>query len=190
MADDLIKEHPTYGYLMIRNSKDASIEISKIILQHHENQDGSGYPAGLIGQNIPPAKNVKRKYRGHISRFAEICSVVDAYDNLLMNPLDAKKLTPTEAIRKIIADSVTSYNKHVVNALFNIIALYPVGVKVKIIDSSELSIVGYVGVVAEINEKNKNKPKIILLYNRSMEKITPKKIDTSKFTDVKIEVCY
>lgn len=190
MADDFMVEHPTFGYLIIRNSKDALPETFKIILQHHENQDGSGFPAGLIGQNIPPVKNVERKYRGHISRFAEICSVANAYDNLLMNPLDIKKLTPTEAIRKMIADSCTLYNKHIVNALFNIIALYPVGVKVKIIDSSKLSIVGYVGVVAEINEKNRNKPKIILLYNRSMKRITPEKIDTSKFKDVKIEVCY
>ena len=47
----LIKSHPQDGYDML---KDINFPwpIAKIILEHHENLDGSGYPNGLVGENI------------------------------------------------------------------------------------------------------------------------------------------
>lgn len=48
---NFIKEHPEYGYQLIKNIPFKE-PISKIILQHHERLDGSGYPAALINNNI------------------------------------------------------------------------------------------------------------------------------------------
>lgn len=60
-----IKKHPAYGY----NIASATGEISHVaedILSHHEKWDGSGYPRGLEGEEIP--------------LLARIISIVDAYD--------------------------------------------------------------------------------------------------------------
>jgi len=48
---DLLKEHPRIGYDILRNI-DFPWPIAEIILQHHENLDGSGYPQGLRGDRI------------------------------------------------------------------------------------------------------------------------------------------
>jgi PAS domain S-box-containing protein len=47
----LIKSHPLFGY-QILESIDFPWPIAQIVLQHHERQDGSGYPEGLSGDGI------------------------------------------------------------------------------------------------------------------------------------------
>ncbi len=48
---DMIKTHPSVGYGIIKNIK-FPWPIAKIILQHHERINGSGYPDGLAGEEI------------------------------------------------------------------------------------------------------------------------------------------
>jgi putative nucleotidyltransferase with HDIG domain len=47
----LIKTHARTGYDLIKNIE-FQMPIAKIILQHHEKMDGSGYPQGLKGEDI------------------------------------------------------------------------------------------------------------------------------------------
>jgi len=50
---DLMKDHTTYGYEMLKNYDQPIFKLaSTIAYQHHEKYDGSGYPQGLIGEEI------------------------------------------------------------------------------------------------------------------------------------------
>ena len=63
------KEHTRLGAALLEHYDDPIIEVAQnIALQHHENWDGSGYPAGLKGDEI--------------SIEAAIVHAVDTYDNL------------------------------------------------------------------------------------------------------------
>jgi PAS domain S-box-containing protein/putative nucleotidyltransferase with HDIG domain len=46
-----IKKHPEIGYTILKDI-DFPYPIAKIVLQHHERNDGSGYPQGLKGKDI------------------------------------------------------------------------------------------------------------------------------------------
>ncbi len=48
---ELVRTHPQLGYDMLRELELPG-RIPEIVLQHHEKIDGSGYPAGLSGNNI------------------------------------------------------------------------------------------------------------------------------------------
>lgn len=48
---ELIKTHPQAGYEIIKDI-DFPWSVGEILLQHHERLDGSGYPRGLIGEEI------------------------------------------------------------------------------------------------------------------------------------------
>jgi putative nucleotidyltransferase with HDIG domain len=48
---NLIKTHPQIGYDILK-SVDWPWPVAEIVLQHHERMDGSGYPAGLVGDRI------------------------------------------------------------------------------------------------------------------------------------------
>lgn len=188
LAESLLKEHPTFGYLIVKNSQNSSPIVSQIVNQHHERQDGKGYPIGLKGQNLPPLSNINRETRGMIFRLAEICTVADAYDNMLMNPIKEKQLSPSDAIKEIIIGAESAYNKHVVQALVKITPLYPVGTYIKITNFFDPTLIGFRGVVAKINEQRLDRPVIILLHDSKMRRITPQAIDTAKFKHIGLEL--
>lgn len=49
-----IKKHPLYGGEILRNSENELIKMSeRVAVSHHEKWDGSGYPHGLKGEQIP-----------------------------------------------------------------------------------------------------------------------------------------
>ncbi len=47
-----MKTHPVLGYKIIKNIKQLN-EAAQIVLHHHEKYDGTGYPFGLKGEEIP-----------------------------------------------------------------------------------------------------------------------------------------
>ncbi len=47
------KRHPLYGYEILKNIGELPREILDAVLYHHERIDGSGYPHGLRGKEIP-----------------------------------------------------------------------------------------------------------------------------------------
>ncbi|MDP4092604.1 MAG: PAS domain S-box protein [Bacillota bacterium] len=60
-----MKKHPEIGYRIAESSQDLA-HIAEFILSHHERWDGTGYPRGLKGYEIP--------------KLARIISIIDAYD--------------------------------------------------------------------------------------------------------------
>ncbi|MDR4888630.1 HD-GYP domain-containing protein [Fredinandcohnia sp. QZ13] len=49
---EIVKKHTMYGYEILKNTDGISHEISLVALQHHEREDGKGYPFGLKGSKI------------------------------------------------------------------------------------------------------------------------------------------
>jgi putative nucleotidyltransferase with HDIG domain len=64
----LVQQHTTLGYEMLL-PLDLDKRILEVVLYHHENFDGTGYPTGLAGKNIPI--------------FARMTRIVDSYDAML-----------------------------------------------------------------------------------------------------------
>ncbi|MBN2256994.1 MAG: HD domain-containing protein [Anaerolineaceae bacterium] len=74
---------------------------------HHERWDGSGYPQGLVGEEIPLA--------------ARIFAVVDAWDAMSSDRPYRKALQPDEVIAQIKAESGSHFDPKVVDAFLNLI---------------------------------------------------------------------
>src|SRR6476646_1402050 len=95
----LINRHPEYSWSILRLFPGLQ-EASLYALHHHESVDGTGYPAGLKGQDIPL-----------VSR---IISVIDAYDAMVSNRCYRKGLPHCEAITRLIKSSGTQFDPEVV----------------------------------------------------------------------------
>ena len=63
---ELIREHPTSGFRDLSTQANLTWGQLMMIYQHHERCDGSGYPAGILGDSIHP--------------WAKICAVADVFD--------------------------------------------------------------------------------------------------------------
>ncbi len=78
---EVMKKHPKLGFDILDRIPSYEEEIKLAVLQHHEREDGRGYPQGLLGDDIHPyakiiavadvyhAMTSKRVYRGRISPF-------------------------------------------------------------------------------------------------------------------------
>ncbi len=95
----VIKEHPEIGYEIIKKSG-VSIMAENIARYHHEKWDGSGYPCGLKGLEIPLE--------------ARIVSVVDVYDALRQKRVYKDGFTHERAIEIIKNESGKSFDPNIV----------------------------------------------------------------------------
>ena len=89
LSDDdwaMIRRHPQDGATLV-GRLDGYGPVADAILYHHEHIDGSGYPAGLIGNEIPLS-----------SRMLAICS---AYDTLTSRDSYRSPMTPQDAIAEL-----------------------------------------------------------------------------------------
>ncbi|OEF96192.1 HD-GYP domain-containing protein [Desulfuribacillus alkaliarsenatis] len=109
LAKDDDKEHPWHGFNVLRKKHDFNVMTAHIALQHHEYLDGSGYPRGVTGEEIP--------------LFAKICGVADHFDSLL----EKKSMKPYEACENIMALANTKFDLNIVNVFLKSIAVYPNG---------------------------------------------------------------
>jgi putative nucleotidyltransferase with HDIG domain len=82
----VIRRHPQDGAMMV-GKFDGFGPVADAILYHHERMDGGGYPAGLIGNEIPLA-----------SRIVAICST---YDTMLRRQTYGERISPEEAIEEL-----------------------------------------------------------------------------------------
>jgi HD-GYP domain-containing protein (c-di-GMP phosphodiesterase class II) len=101
----LINRHPEYSWSILRLFPGFE-EASLYALHHHESFDGSGYPAGLKGSDIPV-----------VSR---IISVIDAYDAMVSNRCYRPGLPHEEAVRRLLRSSGIQFDSDVVRAFIPI----------------------------------------------------------------------
>ncbi|MEU8224851.1 HD-GYP domain-containing protein [Kribbella sp. NPDC048915] len=103
---DAIRLHPARGVELIGNIPFLE-EVKSAVLHHHEKYDGTGYPAGLSGTNIP--------------YFARIIGIVDAFDCLTSTRSyrPARSIEDTLAI--LVQDKRTHFDPDLVDAFVAVI---------------------------------------------------------------------
>lgn len=133
--------HPAYGHNMLSNVDGMSSIIRTSILQHHENEDGTGFPLGSKSNEI--------------NEYAKIIHVCDEYDKVIT------KNGPSEALEYIMGGNGTLFNEDVVRVFKEYIPIYPKGITVILSN-------GIRAIVAENHKENPLRPKLILEQNGQM----------------------
>lgn len=115
--------------------------VLKIINQHHECYDGSGYPQKLKGEAI--------------DTLARLVALINAYDNLC-NPLEiAKALTPHEALSAMFSQQRAKHDPRFLQAFIRFMGVYPPGTVVSLSNDA-------IGLVIRVNSAKPLRPAIIL----------------------------
>jgi putative nucleotidyltransferase with HDIG domain len=102
-----IQEHTRIGYKIIKNEMELPENIAKVALDHHEKNDGSGYPAGKSGESI----NVE----------TQIISVCNYFDNLTSNRTEYKVKNTKEALRVMLGIGTQEFYA---NALYTFVHMF------------------------------------------------------------------
>lgn len=95
-----VRRHPWFGGQMVRRIP-ALRHLGDAVKAHHERIDGSGYPIGMRGDEIP-----------HIAR---ILAVADAYDAMTTHRAYRPAMTPRQAIRELQLGAGTQFDQVLVD---------------------------------------------------------------------------
>jgi HD-GYP domain-containing protein (c-di-GMP phosphodiesterase class II) len=103
----LLKQHPAHGAKMIETFRNLR-PVAPIILASHENYDGTGYPNGLKGHQIPLG--------------SRILAVLNAFEALASGRPYKRDAGLKQAFEELIQNRGTQFDPHVVDAFFKVVA--------------------------------------------------------------------
>ena len=93
-----VKRHPEVGYKIAQASTEL-VQISELILSHHERWDGNGYPQGLSGTQIP--------------LLSRIITIIDAYDAMTQDRPYRKAMPKESAVNEIIDNADKQFDPYI-----------------------------------------------------------------------------
>jgi HD-GYP domain-containing protein (c-di-GMP phosphodiesterase class II) len=161
----LVKDHVRCGLEMLDNAAPLHADIVQAIAQHHEREDGSGYPNGLKAEKI--------------GLFGRMAALVDTFMALTDERPFAEAMSPYVAFRRLTEWSRTLFHAPLTQQYIQAIGVFPVGSLV------ELSS-GEVAVVVRQNRAERLKPKVMTVTDANKLALTkPVYVDLAKETLVR-----
>lgn len=152
-----VRGHVLHGRQILAESGIVNQDIVDMVACHHERLDGSGYPAALKQDAIPPV--------------ARIAGIVDTYGALTSERPYAPALSPSRAIRTLYGMRDVKFQAELVEAFIKAIGVYPAGSLV------ELSS-GEVGVVVAESRTRRLRPKVMMLLDERKRRLKkPRVVD-------------
>ncbi|HGG60852.1 MAG TPA: HD-GYP domain-containing protein [Gammaproteobacteria bacterium] len=138
----LLRKHVEYSVNLLAHAEDVDIEVLSIVESHHERYDGSGYPKGLKGAEIPV--------------FGRIAAIIDFYDAITHERPYRRSVSPCYAVNALYERQGTHFQQELVEEFIQCLGVYPTG-------SLVLLSSGEVGIVIEQNELRRLRPKVLIV---------------------------
>jgi HD-GYP domain-containing protein (c-di-GMP phosphodiesterase class II) len=148
---DLLRQHVDYGMDLVKSYPGIGREVLDMVSSHHERMDGSGYPAGLSGSDIPV--------------YGRIAGLVDCYDAMTSKRPYAKAVSPYQAICDLNAMAGVHFQKELVEQFVQALGMFPTGSLVELNS-------GEVGIVIAQNRVRRLRPKVMLVMDADKQPMT------------------
>lgn len=159
-----VRQHPQFGYNVIREMTDCTIQTAVVSLQHHEKYCGDGYPSQLS--------------RSQIHDFSRIVAIADVYDALTTDRCYRPGLVPDKAIGLMQKERGMHFDPYLYDIFAGQVVLYPVGTFVELSDGS-------IGNVVSLTD-DMHKPDINLVNVHSDGTITSRRVNLVNETELMI----
>ena len=154
------RSHPRLSVELIRRWSPPREGLVEAVLQHHEREQGQGFPQGLPGAAV--------------SQDAKILGLVDTYTGLTMPPAPRPRLRPHEAIREIVRSKHEAFSSQLVKALLSEISVFPPGTLVRLNT-------GEVGRVTAVNRHHPLRPRVEIVADGKGQRLgSPKSTDLAE----------
>lgn len=166
LTDDeylLIQSHVSAGTKLLENAPGISDVVLKVVGEHHERIDGSGYPNRLVGAQI--------------SLYGQMAAIVDVYDAITSEKVYNHGMPATQALKKLLEWSKHHFDPQLVQAFIRAVGIYPTGSLVRL-ESNRM------GVVIEQNDGKLLEPVVRVFYHAGQQHYVPPEIvDLAKMQD-------
>jgi HD-GYP domain-containing protein (c-di-GMP phosphodiesterase class II) len=136
-----MKAHTVFGYELLKNTVGISHRMALVALQHHENEDGSGYPFGLG--------------KDRIDYFSKIVAVADIFLTKSSNRPHHEEIPFFEIVSQMRQEAFGKLEPYIVSIFISNITKRLIGKKVRLTD-------GRAGEIILINPNNDVNPLVRL----------------------------
>jgi HD-GYP domain-containing protein (c-di-GMP phosphodiesterase class II) len=146
-AQKLLDQHPRLGLAVLTSNKDIDREVLRIVLEHHERADGSGFPGGLTTSAISP--------------LSQIVGLVNVYDDLVSGYSGRSSHLPTQALRCLYQmgkDGVFANQQ--VHWFIRTLGVYPIGAGVELNTKER-------GLVVATDSAESQKPTVLIVVDQN-----------------------
>ncbi|WP_019638360.1 HD-GYP domain-containing protein [Paenibacillus fonticola] len=113
-----VKKHAEIGFKMLKDEPGIPLISAHCAYQHHERLNGSGYPRGIKGDEI--------------SEFARWIAITDSYDAMTTHRVYRQAMLPHQALEVLYTGCGSLYEKSKLEVFRDRVAIYPLGVTVKL----------------------------------------------------------
>ncbi len=124
-----IKNHPRYGFDMLYDNPRISSVVRQAVICHHENENGSGYPLGKTGDEIP--------------LYAKIIHAVDVYDALTSRRPYKEPYAPVDALEYLTGGIDILFDRNVVDIMLKVIPAYPPGMDIGLSNGEKAVVIAH-----------------------------------------------
>jgi HD-GYP domain-containing protein (c-di-GMP phosphodiesterase class II) len=155
----VMKKHVEVGFKLLQDGGMTNRDVLDMVTYHHERYNGTGYPQGLVGDEIPV--------------FGRIAAIVDCYDAITSNRIYASALSPSLAIKQLYNWKNVYFQAEIVEEFIQAIGIYPAGTLVQLTS-------GEVAIVVAASRYRRLRPEIMLLLDKNKEPLSE-----MKFIDLK-----
>ena len=153
--DERVRAHVMSSVEIIQAAAGLPPGVADVVAQHHERQDGEGYPRGLRAE--------------HISIDGAIAALVVAYAELTCERPNAESATPSNALALLHKMRGTLFHEALVEQFIQCIGIYPVGSAVELNS-------GEIGLVIAQNLVRRLQPRVMVVLDRDRGLVRPHRI--------------
>jgi hypothetical protein len=154
------RSHPRLSADLIRRWSPPEETIAQAVLEHHEREQGQGFPQGLTGAAVDPD--------------AKILGLADTYTGLTLPPTARPRLRPHEAVREIVKSRHEAFPSALIKALLSEISVFPPGTVVRL-NTEEI------GRVVAVNRNHPLRPRVEVMADSKGQRLpSPKTVDLSE----------
>ncbi len=147
LSDDerkLMRRHVRFGLDILETADEVDSRVLDMVAHHHERYNGTGYPAGLKGNEIPV--------------FGRIAGIVDAYDAMITPRPYAKLMSSYDAIRKLRVLADVEFQAEIVDQFTRAIGAFPTGTLVELSN-------GEIAIVTKQNKIRRLRPEVMVIMD-------------------------
>ncbi len=151
----IVKKHVALSLDMVRRTPGINADVIAMIEGHHERHDGTGYPRGLKGNEIPV--------------FGRIAGIVDSFDAMTTPRAYAPARSPYDAVRELNALAGIKFQRTLVEQFVQAMGMFPTGSLVELSG-------GEIAIVIEQNAQKRLRPRVMVLRAAAGATVAPGKV--------------
>ena len=156
---ELLQAHPEAGFVIVRALQWGGILAQHVVYQHHERQDGAGYPRRLRGLNRIYRSRAEQLDGRLITQIAAIAAIADAFAAMRTDRPHRPACTQEQTAAALREMKGVALNAQMVEVFLGLIPDFPLGATVTLWGGGFR---GQQGVVVEYDEANPRRPVVCL----------------------------